>query len=160
MLFDEFSPPWIFDGVYLINLHLSSSIVDTEPEFGWQAASKLARHFSKALLYAANSPLTEYSQLSASWTLLLPNSPIVVLCSGSPRSIRIFSAKSWMPIKLSAYKEAPMALNLPSFKSNWTIGLPNAMYSIILIIVETSFISQGLSGLTQTSEVERPSKSS
>ena len=39
------------------------------------------------------------------------------------------------------------------------MGLPRAMYSMILIIVEMSFISQGLSGFTQTSAVERISSS-
>src|SRR5579859_5354485 len=39
------------------------------------------------------------------------------------------------------------------------MGLLKAMYSMILIMVEMSFISQGLSGFTQTSAVERISRS-
>ena len=40
------------------------------------------------------------------------------------------------------------------------MGLPRAMYSMIFIIVEMSFISHGLSGLTQISAVERISNNS
>ena len=41
----------------------------------------------------------------------------------------------------------------PSVRSNCTIGLPSAMYSMILFMVDLSFISLATSGFTQTSAV-------
>ncbi len=52
-----------------------------------------------------------------------------------------------------AYRLASPAETRPSCRSNWTIGLASAMYSMILFIVEISFIRLASSGLTQTSAV-------
>src|ERR1044072_9462729 len=41
----------------------------------------------------------------------------------------------------------------PSLRSSRTMGLPSAMYSITLFMVEMSFISLATSGFTQTSAV-------
>ena len=71
-----------------------------------------------------------------------------------------FAAKSPTWSALSLYSDASWALNRPSVPSNCTIGLPRAMYSMILIMVDMLFIEHGLSGFTQTSAVERISSNS
>ena len=54
---------------------------------------------------------------------------------------------------LLAYKDASWADTRPSVRSNCTMGFPRAMYSMILFIVDKSFIALATSGFTQTSAV-------
>ena len=70
-----------------------------------------------------------------------------------------FRAKSVGSLRF-AYSDASCADTRPSVRSNCTIGLPSAMYSMILFIVDLSFMSFAMSGLTHTSAVLSTASSS
>ena len=52
------------------------------------------------------------------------------------------------------HRDASSAETRPSVRSNWTIGLPKARYSMILFIVDLSLVAFERSGFSQTSTVE------
>src|SRR5262249_1375744 len=102
--------------------------------------------------YAARSFGAPWRHSSSPSTPLRPHAPIRARSAGSSRSRRIFAARSAGSFFL-AYSDASPAERRPSVRSNCTIGLPRAMYSMILFIVDLSFSSFATSGLTQTSAV-------
>src|SRR5262249_53212914 len=109
-----------------------------------------AGHRSAA--YAASSFGASWRHSSSFSIRLRPYAPIAARRAGSSRSSTILAAKSTGSFR-RAYREPSRAEKRPSARSNCTIGLPSAMYSMILFIVDLSFSSFATSGFTQTSAV-------
>ena len=74
-----------------------------------------------------------------------------------PQNIAFKAAELTNPALAAPYlrrlREASAAEARPSFRSNCTIGFFSVMYSMILFIVDRSFIGVARSGFTQTSAV-------
>src|SRR6266496_1413936 len=87
--------------------------------------------------YAVRRDGTECGQARTDSTRWRPNAPMACLRSGS--SIRSATARAKAASSLGvAYSAASSAVKRCSGRSNATIGLPSAIYSLILIIDERS----------------------